>query len=117
MTSEDYRRIKHLHITPEVLVMLLSQDGTHLLKMKGMPADAKIVDAMMTNNGCGTHIVLAAHSMEFPVRADGQAFETFDVVIHGTPMVCYRCLRIWEENHPDDAAAKADLPDRPIVVG
>jgi hypothetical protein len=71
--SPQSRRLKILRFSPELLVGLLSMDGTRRVKAEGLPADAKIVAVNELAYFLCNQIAFKIESQEFDEVPDGHA--------------------------------------------
>ena len=66
-----HKRRMLLHISPEILVDLLSLDGTRLIEIKGMPKDARIINVSDQMGFDRDQISFMIESSEFPAIQKG----------------------------------------------
>ena len=96
MSSTPKRR-KILHVSPEILVSLLSLDGTRLIEITGMPKDARIINVTDQCRFDKDQISFMVESQEFPDILEGCTIPEIrlEVRLIESPDTPIKMLRKW----------------------
>lgn len=104
------RRLKLLRIDSNLLVALLSNDGSKLMRIDGMPADTRIVGMspyLYFDQDCWAFQV---ESAEFPIRQEGCHIETMELTCHSLDRMADASARFEFARKPETFIAHKDVP-------